>query len=555
MDDSTSKSTSKRKVVGAYVAKNLYRDSIQLMKISEELKKMPGVVDAVVAMGTNLNKELAKRLGLYVHEVESASSNDLFAVVSAESEESLRRALSAAKDLVAHPLAALKLEEELDDIDYALTSLPDANLAVISVPGEYVKDVALKFLERGIHVHIFSDNVPKEHEAELKRYAYERGLFVLGPGAGTSIINGKGICFANSIRRGSVGIVAAAGTGLQEVSSLIHEAGLGLSYGLGVGGGDVKNYVGGLMTKLSLLYLEGDAETDIIAFISKPPERETFMSILSFIAERVSKPVVMGIMGKMEVDLPQSLNGRVYLSKTLHSTALKILKLKDSRLYENARSRYVLSVSELETMLRPYYERLKAYQKYIRCLYTGGTLASEALIIFDSIGMKVHTNIPFNDHITLEDPFKSLENTVIDLGEEVFTRGRAHPMMDPTVRKLRLIEEAKDPETAVILMDFVLGYGSHPDPVGAHIDAIREAKRIAEENGRYIIFVSRVLGVKEDPQGLDEQVGKLKREGVIVMPTNAMAVFASILAANRGRLSSSVVDRFYLELLEEPCVR
>ncbi|MEM1550499.1 MAG: FdrA family protein [Candidatus Bathyarchaeia archaeon] len=524
------------------------------MKISEELKKVPGVIDAIVAMGTDLNKELAKRLGFHTAEIEMASPDDLFIAIRADSEESLAEALAKGRVLIAQPLAKLELEE-FGNIDNALAALPDANLAVISVPGKYVKDIAFKFLERGIHVHIFSDNVPREHETELKRYAYKRGLLVLGPGAGTSIIRGKGICFANAIRKGSIGVVAAAGTGLQEVSALLHEMGLGISYGLGVGGGDVKNHVGGLMTKLSLLYLERDAETSIIAFISKPPERETFESILGFIAERVSKPVVMSIMGRENIGVPQALSRRIHLSKTLHSAALKIMRLADPQIYEKAKDKYTLDVNELEAVLKPHYEQLKGCQKYVRCLYTGGTLASEALVILDALGIEAYTNIPFDGHAILVDPYKSVGNTVIDLGEEEFTRGRAHPMMDPTVRKLRLIEEARDPETAVILMDFVLGYGSHPDPVGAHIDSIRKAKKVAKENGRHVIFVSHVLGVREDPQDLDKQVETLKAEGVIVMPTNAMAVFASIYAANRGKLTSSIIDTFYADLLEHPSTR
>ncbi|MEM4463399.1 MAG: hypothetical protein QXR98_04115, partial [Fervidicoccaceae archaeon] len=231
---------SQDRVSGVIVEKNLMRDSLQLMKISEELKKLSGVLEAIVAMGTETNKEIAKQLGLLLPEVEKAGDSDLFIAIAAKDNASLDNALAKARELLSAPVSGGEMEYL--DLESAISALPDANLAIVSVPGEYARDVTMKLLERGIHVHLFSDHVPEEHEVELKKYAYERGLLVLGPGAGTSIINGKAIAFANAVRRGPIGIIAAAGTGLQEVSSLIHNMGLGISHGLGVGGGDVKNY-------------------------------------------------------------------------------------------------------------------------------------------------------------------------------------------------------------------------------------------------------------------------------------------------------------------------
>ncbi|MEM0046386.1 MAG: hypothetical protein QW039_02580 [Fervidicoccaceae archaeon] len=539
---------SQDRVSGVIVEKNLMRDSLQLMKISEELKKLSGVLEAIVAMGTETNKEIAKQLGLLLPEVEKAGDSDLFIAIAAKDNASLDNALAKARELLSAPVSGGEMEYL--DLESAISALPDANLAIVSVPGEYARDVTMKLLERGIHVHLFSDHVPEEHEVELKKYAYERGLLVLGPGAGTSIINGKAIAFANAVRRGPIGIIAAAGTGLQEVSSLIHNMGLGISHGLGVGGGDVKNYVGGLMTKLSLLYLERDPSTKIITIVSKPPQQETLDSILNFAAENTKKPIVLGFMGKVDMRIPEGMGERVSVARTLHATALEAVRLVSQSTYEQIWEKYTIPFGKLRDSLKPHYEKLKSSQKYIRALYTGGTLTSEALMIFDLLGIEIYSNAPLKGQRKLEDPFKSVGNTVVDLGEEEFTAGRAHPMIDPTIRRIRLIDEAKDPEVAVILMDFVLGYGSHPDPAGAHLDAIREAKRIAERDGRHLIIIGYVLGVKEDPQGFEEQVRKLESEGVLVYPTNAISALAAATAALRGNLDSKKLDVLYEEYLK-----
>lgn len=539
-------------VVGSHVEKNLVRDSLVLLKISEELKRTPGVEEALVAMATETNKRLAADLGLVTPEIEAAKEGDLFIAVRASDEETLRRAIAHARDMVLRPTAAA--EEEYYDVDMALATLPDANLALISVPGQYAKEVAMKFLERGIHVHVFSDHVPPEDEAEMKRYAYERGLLVLGPGAGTSIINGVAIAFANVVRRGPIGIVASAGTGLQEVSCLVHRLGSGVTQGLGVGGGDVKNYVGGLMMKLGLKLLDSDEETKVLTVVSKPPEQETLDSILAFVARETRKPIVFGFMGKYTLRLPANLIGRASASRTLHATALEAVRLVNEELYEKGRKMLTPSFEKILSELQPYWEQLDGRQKYIRGLFTGGTLTSEALTLLDELKIDLYSNTPLPGQRKLPDPFKSIGHTVVDLGEEEFTAGRPHPMIDPTIRRLRLLEEARDPEVAVVLMDFVLGYGSHPDPVGAHLPAIKEAQRVAEEDGRKLVVIGYVLGVDEDPQGYRSQVEKLKAAGAIIPPTNAVGALMAATVAMRGQIERNLVSKFYTEYLE-PYIR
>lgn len=534
-------------MVRVIVEKNLMRDSLQLMKISEELKKLPGVIEAVVAMGTETNKEIAKELGVYTQELDTIGEDDLFIAIKAEDEESLSKAIEKAREWITRPPETG--ESEFIDIDMALAALPDANLALVSVPGEYARDVTMKFLEKGIHVHLFSDHVPKEHEVELKRYAAEKGLLVLGPGAGTSIINGVAIAFANAVRKGPIGIVAAAGTGLQEVSTLIHRIGSGVSQGLGVGGGDVKNYVGGIMTKLAFEMLDSDPNTSVLTFVSKPPEQETLDSIMSFLEENTRKPIVLGIMGKVSIKLPESLIKRTSVARTLHATALESVRLVSPELYKKSLYELTVPLEKLREKLEPVWSSLNDKQKYIRGLFTGGTLTSEALMLMDALGIEMYSNAPLEGQKKLEDPFKSVENTIVDLGEEEFTAGRAHPMIDPTIRRLRLLEEAKDPETAVILMDFVLGYGSNPDPAGAHVDAIKKAIDTARQNGNNLVIIAYVLGVEEDPQPMSEQVKKLENLGVMVMPTNAMAAISAAMVARRGEIEQARLDKVYNEYL------
>lgn len=535
-------------IVKSHLEKNLVRDSLVLMKISEDIKKIPGVEEALVAMGTETNKKLAEDLGLYTDEVAAATERDLFISVRASSIESLQKALETARELLLKPPEAGELE--FFDIDMALSAMPDANLALISVPGEYAKEVAIKFLEKGIHVHLFSDHVPKEDEVELKRYAFERGLLVLGPGAGTSIINSKAIAFADAVRRGPIGIVASAGTGLQEVSSLIHNLGSGVTQGLGVGGGDVKNYVGGLMMKLGLKLLDQDEYTKVLTVVSKPPEKETLDSILEFVERETRKPIVFGFLGKYTLQLPKGLIGRASAARSLHATALEAVRLVDEALYEKGREKLTVPYEKLLSELQPYWEQLEDRQKYIRGLYTGGTLTSEALTLLDELKIELYSNAPLPGQKKLPDSFRSIGNTIVDLGEEEFTAGRAHPMIDPTIRRLRLVEEARDPEVAVIVMDFVLGYGAHPDPVGAHVQAIKEAQKIAEADGRKLIIIGYVLGVSEDPQGLESQVDKLKSLGAIVPPTNAVGVLSSAVLALRGQIERETVNKFYGEYLD-----
>jgi len=513
------------------VKKGLYRDSVQLLHISDQVRRLEGVLNAMIAMGTKLNKEILAREGLLSPEGRDAGENDLIIALKISDLADLDGILAKIEDLLSKtPTQDLEI---YSDLDYALDTNRDINLALVSVPGQYAREVVMKLLDRGLHIHLFSDHVPIEHEVEMKRYAVGKGLLLMGPEAGTAIISGVAIAFANQVRRGPVGIISASGTGLQEVSVLLHRIGLGVSHGIGVGGRDLSREVGGIMTLFSIDVLERDDMTEVILIISKPPSKEVVEKVLDRIS-RGEKRYVTCFVGGDLVDLDPRLRGRVSQAKTLHGAVLETVKIYRPDLYQDAynklwfEDRLLVEISEATP-------RLREGQRYIRGLFTGGTLAYEAMLILSEYVGDIYSNTPLKEDQRLLDPWRSVGNTIIDLGGGEFTEGRAHPMIDPGIRVKRIIEEASDPEVAVIMLDFVLGYGAHPDPVGVHADAIKRAINIARSSGGDLVILAHVVGSEEDPQIASAQEDMLKKLGVIVLPTNAtMAISAAMIASRRA---------------------
>jgi succinyl-CoA synthetase alpha subunit len=431
-----------------------------------------------------------------------------------------------------------------------LQAAPDANLAVVSIPGDQARDVVLKLLDKGLSVHLFSDHVPPEHELELKQYAREKGLLVMGPGAGTSIIGGKAVAFANVVKKGKIGLVAAAGTGLQEVSVLLSEAGLGVSEALGVGGGDVKTKIGGLMTLQCIDALENDPQSEMVVVLSKPPDTEVKKTILDHMEKRTKKQYVTCFIGPERYEIPPSVRGRVKGAKTLHAAVVEAIRTANPNQQAEIAKQFSRSQSELMALAIMLSKGLSEKQRYVRGLYTGGTFAYETLVILGRMVGDVYSNAPIDPRLKLADSYRSVKDSIVDLGEEEFTAGRAHPMIDPTIRKMRLVEEAKDPEVAVVMMDFMLGYGSHSDPAGAMLGAVTDAKKIAENDGRGLPILAHVCGTEQDPQPLSEQVNKLRNAGVEVLPTNALMAIAGALISRKGKIADSVMDDLYTNFLK-----
>lgn len=526
-----------------FVKKNFHRDSVQLLHLSEEAKKIDGVKDAAIVMGTTTNKEILEKLGLLTGEGRSASESDMILAVMADSQTLIESALRQIEELILKPPPAKG--RSFYSVDAALQAAPDANLAVVSIPGEHAREIVLKLLGKGLSVHLFSDHVPPEHELELKRYAREKGLLVMGPGAGTSIIGGKAIAFANVLKKGEVGLVAAAGTGLQEVSVLLSEVGLGVSEAIGVGGNDVKATIGGIMTVQSIDALEQDPDSSTVVVLSKPPDAAVKKAVLDHLEKRTKKKYVTCFIGPDSYDIPASLRGRVRGTKTLHAAVVEAVRTVEPTRHAEIVKRFSMSESELTSLSRKIYKGLGERQRYVRGLYTGGTFAYETLVILGRMIGDVYSNAPIDAKLKLANSYSSVKDSIVDLGEEEFTVGRAHPMIDPTIRKMRLIEEAKDPEVAVIIMDFMLGYGSHMDPAGAMLGAIADAKKMAEKEGRVLPILAHVCGTEQDPQPLSEQVNKLRNVGVEVFPTNALMAIVSGFVSRKGKIEKSVMEDMY----------
>ena len=505
----------------ALIKTSEYHDSVSLMAVARDLSKMTGVEDAAVVMGTEANKAILAQANLLTPEAEAATPNDLIIVVSA-AEDVVASALAHSEHLLkpARQEGGEKSESRPRSIHSAVKKDPEANVAVISVAGRYAADEAWKALHKGLHVLLFSDNVSLEDEIALKKYARDHGLLLIGPGAGTVILNGVALGFANVVPAGTIGIVSAAGTGLQEVSTLIAKNGLGITQGIGTGGRDLKEEVGGIMMLEGLKALQADPNTKVIALVSKPPSKGVAEAILDEVASG-GKPTIVGFMGANPEDyraVPNAIPAR-----TLELTALLAARAAGAKIGDPLQM-----IAERTSALKSQAERLCAglqpTQKYLRGLYTGGTLCYEAQVIWrDMLEEPVLSNAPLRKEDHMPDSIRSEGNCTVDLGEEEFTVGRPHPMIDNDLRIRRLVQEARDPSVAVIIMDVVLGYGAHPDPAAELGPAIQKAKQLAKADGRELPIIVSVTGTEEDPQVLSRQVKNLSEAGAIVCDSNAMA--------------------------------
>jgi FdrA protein len=508
------------------VKKGYHQDSMKLMQISQKLSALPGVKKASAIMATEANLKMLRDTGLIKETPDSVGANDLIVALEAESEDAATEAIEKLDSLLIPQQVGASAKMEYKSFDAAYGTLPQANLAIISVPGSYAKLEAVKAIENGLHTFLFSDNLTIEEEIELKERAKGRGLLVMGPGCGTAIINGIGLGFANVVRRGPVGVVAAAGTGMQEVTSLIHNSGSGISHAIGLGGRDLSEKVGGIMALEAIKLLQRDENTEVLLIISKPPSERIAKKVLEVVREG-EKPVVVCFLGK---GVHKEADSVVHFSSTLEGSALEALKL-----VRNGKQPRMLSDRSWKKRAERLFKSFNPKQRYLRGLFSGGTLCYEAQQILTPVLGKVYSNAPLDKGNKLEDSNRSKRHTCIDLGEEEFTVGRPHPMIDATLRSERLIQEASDPGTAVILFDVVLGYVASPDPAGDLLPAIKEAKRIAKKEERAIAFVAHVCGTGDDPQDLRSQEEKLEKAGVLVFPTNAIASRAAGWITTRGK--------------------
>jgi FdrA protein len=481
---------------------NTYRDSVELMRIASEVEHLPGVARAGIMMATPANRAVLAEAGLWDRTADEAGPSDLIVAVSTADEA----AATAALERAAAVLAGSVREEHADHrarsaatLRDALAELPDANLALISTPGPYATAEALKALKRGLHVFLFSDNVPVADEIELKRLALRKNLLVMGPDCGTAIIDGVPLGFANVIRRGRIGLIGASGTGLQQVSCLIDRLGEGVSHVIGVGGRDLDERVGGLMALAALRRLAADDATSVIVLISKPPAPAVAQRVLARSRE-CGKPVVVNFLGG---DGAWAEASGVTPALTFEEAALRAVALArgvspdrlslDDGGEEGAEVRRVRPAPGQDTVCG---------------LYCGGSLAGEATLVLRRL---------------LGDA-RAKRHSIIDLGADEYTVGRPHPMIDPRLRNEHIVDAARRPQVAVILLDVVLGLNAHPDPAGALLPALEEARREGERAGREVAFVASVCGTPADPQDLRRQEACLVGAGVFLARSNAQAV-------------------------------
>jgi FdrA protein len=505
----------------AIVLKNSYFDSAFLMLTSKALRQILGIKDAALVMATEANVEILREIGLLDSDIGGTTPNDLIIAVEGESQGVLGKALKTAEELLHKRKTVTEEGGEYRpaSLGGALKMLPEANLVIISVPGEYASREARRALERGLHVMLFSDHVPVEEEVRLKRLAGEKRLLMMGPDCGTAIINGKPLCFANVVRRGNIGVAAASGSGLQELVCLIHDLGGGISQAVGTGGRDLQKEVGGMMMLTGVEALASDPATEVIAVLSKPPAPEVAERILSQL-RHTGKRCVVHFIG---VETKRA-SGNLWFSGNLEEAAATAVALSRGQCYEG----HGISMAGMEQAIARETGRMAGTQKYLRGLYTGGTLADEAMIIFEREGFAVYSNIQTNPDRILQDPHISCRHTIIDLGDERFTRGRAHPMIDPSIRAARIEKETEDSGVAVMLLDFVLGYGSHEDPCGSILGTLKRAKERAKDRGGNLTVIASITGTKEDYQNKEDQKKKLESIGCLVMSSNTRAALLAL---------------------------
>jgi len=515
-----------------------YYDSVVLMHLQRSLSQQPGVLDAGVVMGTDANKDVLAQSGLLVPETSGAGVNDLIIVVKGENESAAQIAIGKVDELIAaRRSGGVDQEYRSQSLESASKRLPNAQWVLISVPGRYAAGVTRQALGLNKHVFLYSDNVSLEDEISLKQEAASKGLLVMGPDCGTAIVNGVGLGFANKVRRGPIGVVAASGTGLQQVTVRIHQMGGGLTHALGTGGRDLSEAVNAITARQSLDLLRRDPDTKVIVLVSKPPSPKVADELIQA-ARLVGKPVVVDFIGYATV--MRKIDNVTFVTTFDEAAELAVQLSK--------------TVKQKNEDLDP--AKFSSGQRYLRGLFSGGTLAYEAQLILRDYLPAVYSNAPLKKELRLADSLTSQEHTLIDLGEDEFTVGRLHPMMDNDLRIRRLDKEAGDPQVAVLLLDVVLGYGAHPNPASELAPAIAKARKIAEDGGRYLEVVAVVSGTDEDPQNMATQIQALKEAGAVVATSNDVAarcVGRLLRALNQtGQAAQSPLAEVDLSAIKQP---
>ncbi|MFC0309956.1 acyl-CoA synthetase FdrA [Gallibacterium trehalosifermentans] len=494
---------------------NTYIDSVTLMAISTAINQLDGVIQAQVAMGSPMNKAVLTEANLLTDELSTAVASDLMIAVVVEESSHVDEIFIQVEALLSRkPTADI---EEKNEIFHTITAAadknPESNLVIISVNGAYAAREAEKALMLNKHVMLFSDNVPIEQELHLKQLAHNKKLLMMGPDCGTAMINGVGLGFANKVRQGNIGIVAASGTGAQEVSVRIHEFGGGVSQLIGTGGRDLSEEIGGIMMLNGLQLLAEDPHTSVIVIVSKPPAPSVAEKILTA-CQQISKPIFIWFLGYQG---EQTLSSHIQIFS--HSKPTAMAAVIKSGIAEESIDKHALNwplINEVRAKLSP-------EQKYIRGLFCGGTLCDEALFSAMEKHDEVYSNIHPNKAHRILATDKSKGHTFIDFGDDEFTQGKAHPMIDPSYRIERILQEGKDPEVGVLLLDFVVGFGANLDPVNETLNALIQVKQDAHNAGRHLEILAYVLGTELDSPSVNSQIALLEKAGITIASSSTNA--------------------------------
>lgn len=478
------------------IKKDMYKDSVALMLLNNKINAHPAVNVASIMMATPANKDMFKESGLLTDEVEKAGANDIAIVLDLDDETELDGIVEIIDEELSatEKSSAMSGIQEATTLPEALEILPEANLAMISVPGIYAYSVGKKCLDQNLNLFIFSDNVPIEEEIQLKKEGREKGLIVMGPDCGTSIIKGVPLAFANQTKSGKIGIVGASGTGIQEVTSILDGKGYGITNAIGAGGRDLSEEVGAMTFLKGVENLMDDDETEVILVLSKPPAKEVREKVEAYL-KSLTKPVASLFLG----ETPDSHFEGYYRAGTLEELAILGIDL-----LENKKPETIVSEAEI-----------KDANGTIKGLYTGGTLATEAALLIER-GLNINEELTHeHGYILNHEGFE-----VIDLGDDEYTQGKPHPMIDPTARLPYILKAAEDKNTKVIVLDVVLGFGANEDPASTLVETIKEVKSTRPD----IDVVTTICGTKQDPQNINEQEQQLKDVGATVFHSNRQAL-------------------------------
>ncbi|OXS73164.1 acyl-CoA synthetase FdrA [Lysinibacillus sp. KCTC 33748] len=503
------------------IKENTYKDSIVLMLLSNKLSAIDGVSKVSIMMGTPANKDIFKSSGLGTDELEKAKPNDIVIVVDTDQEQKVDEVKEEVE-------IALKGEsdsqntskgQEAHNWKRAMELANNPNLALISIPGQYAAMEAENALNEGLHVFMFSDNVSKEDEVKLKQKAHEKGLLVMGPDCGTALIHGVPLAFTNNVNEGDIGIVGASGTGIQEVTTIIDRYGKGVTNALGTGGRDLSTEVGAITMLDSIKALNQDPKVKVITVISKPPAEEVQRKVLNLL-RNIDKPVVTLFLG----DKPSYQEENIYHAYTLEEAAVVAVQLSNGD-----KPNFEPTTADVNVVLKESQVGIKGY-------YSGGTLASEAAMLVRDA---------FKDTMTEEQSdryvLKTNTHEIIDLGDDVYTKGKPHPMIDPEKRIEMLEKSVNDPETAVIMIDNVIGNGGHEDMASELAPAIKRILDSARQDGRQLAVLATVVGTAQDIQGYEKQMEILKESGAIICKTNDQMVRTAIQLIC-GKVEQPIVD-------------